>query len=76
MTLQELPVGEEAVVSDVEGQRGVRRRLLEMGLLPGTTVRVVRRAPLGDPLELQLRGYSLSIRGEDAKGVSLTKGAG
>lgn len=46
--------------------RATARRLFELGLLPGTRVRVVRRAPLGDPIELRLRNYSLSIRREQA----------
>jgi ferrous iron transport protein A len=46
--------------------RATARRLFEMGLLPGAVVRVVRRAPMGDPIELRLRNYSLSIRKEEA----------
>lgn len=53
----------------MDGARAIRLRLMEMGLLPGTTVRVVRRAPLGDPLELRLRGFSLSLRRADANAV-------
>ncbi|RZO58215.1 MAG: hypothetical protein EVA89_19705 [Sandaracinaceae bacterium] len=70
-TLADLPVGAEATVVDVACPRGVARRLMEMGLLPGTRVRVVRVAPLGDPIELRLRGYSLSIRRREAAGVRL-----
>ncbi len=50
------------------------RRLMEMGLLPGTKVRVVRVAPLGDPLELRLRNYSLSVRRRDAAQISVQSG--
>jgi Fe2+ transport system protein FeoA len=67
--LDELPVGARAVVEGVACDRTVRRRLLELGLLPGTAVEVMRRAPLGDPIELALRGYRLSIRGDEARGV-------
>lgn len=49
----------------------MRLRLLEMGLLPGTEVRVVRRAPMGDPIEIRLRGYSLSIRGTEATAIDV-----
>ncbi|MCA9611324.1 MAG: ferrous iron transport protein A [Sandaracinus sp.] len=67
--LGELSVGSRAVVEGVQCDRAVRRRLLELGLLPGTEVEVVRRAPLGDPIELSLRGYRLSIRSDEARGV-------
>lgn len=58
--------GTTAVVRRLVLPRATARRLFEMGLLPGTRVRVVRRAPLGDPIELRLRNYSLSIRREEA----------
>lgn len=70
-TLGDVRVGSCARVRHVSGDRRVRRRLLEMGLLPGTDVRVVRRAPMGDPIELRLRGYSLSIRQADATGIEV-----
>jgi ferrous iron transport protein A len=69
--LGELGVGASAIVRRVGGVRHVARRLMEMGLLPGTPVAVARRAPLGDPLELRLRGYALSIRRCDALGVEV-----
>lgn len=64
--LAEVADGSTAVVRRLALPRATARRLLEMGLLPGTRVRVVRRAPLGDPIELRLRNYSLSIRREEA----------
>lgn len=67
--LGDLPVGSRAVVAEVQCDRTVRRRLLELGVLPGTSVEVMRRAPLGDPIELSLRGYRLSIRGDEAHGI-------
>ncbi|MDQ3036853.1 MAG: ferrous iron transport protein A [Myxococcota bacterium] len=70
-TLADLRVGEEARVTDVGGERAVARRLMEMGLLPGTTVRVARVAPLGDPIEIRLRSYSLSIRRVEARAVRI-----
>ena len=69
--LGRLPVGAVAVVRAVKGERAIARRLLEMGLLPGTEVRIVRMAPLGDPIELALRGYALSIRKAEAMGVTV-----
>jgi Fe2+ transport system protein FeoA len=59
-------MGASAVIVRVRGARFVARRLLEMGLLPGTRVSLCRVAPLGDPLELRLRGYALSIRRGEA----------
>lgn len=70
-TLAELRVGDRGVVRAVTGDIGLRRRLLELGVLPGTVLEVVRIAPLGDPIEVRLRGYSLSIRREDARGVAV-----
>ena len=70
-TLASLAVGETAVVARVLGSRAVARRLLEMGLVPGTAVTVRRVAPLGDPLELRVRGYALSIRRAEAAGIEI-----
>ncbi len=70
-TLDELPIGESAVVHRVACKQRVGRRLMEMGLLPGTRIEMVRRAPLGDPLEIRLRGYLLSLRRTEASGVTL-----
>jgi len=75
VTLGELPIGGSAIVDRVEGARAFRRRLLELGLIPGTKVEVLRVAPLGDPIELLVRGYRLSLRREDAALVSLRGGA-
>ncbi|MCC7241049.1 MAG: ferrous iron transport protein A [Acidobacteria bacterium] len=69
--LSRVPVGSSAVVSRVSGARTVVRRLLEMGLVPGTTVTVQREAPLGDPVEVRVRNYALSIRRADALGIEV-----
>jgi ferrous iron transport protein A len=69
--LGELSVGSSAIVRRVGGARSVARRLMEMGLLPGTPVAIARRAPLGDPIELRVRGYALSIRRCDALSVEV-----
>lgn len=71
MTLDKLGVGKKAVISAVGGEGALRCRLLDMGLIPGTTVTVVKIAPLGDPIELSLRGYALSIRKDDASKITL-----
>lgn len=69
--LGELRVGQAGVVRQVHLARALARRLFEMGLLPGTTVEIVRIAPLGDPMELRLRNYSLSIRRQEALQVEV-----
>lgn len=74
MTLDELPVGETAVITAVGGEGALRCRLLDMGLIPRTKVSVHKVAPLGDPIELFLRGYSLTIRIEDAKLIEIDRG--
>ena len=66
MTLDKLPLGQEAVITAVGGEGSLRCHLLAMGLIPKTRGRVEKIAPLGDPLELRVRGYSLSLRKEDA----------
>jgi ferrous iron transport protein A len=70
-TLAELSVGQQARVAAVEGTDDVSQRLMEMGLTPGTLVRLLGRAPLGDPLELELRGYRLSVRKSEAARVTI-----
>ena len=77
MTLDKLPVGKAGTIRQVGGQGALRRRLLDMGLTPGTPVKICKMAPLGDPMELELRGYSLTLRKEDAANIELrpeTKG--
>ena len=64
--LAQVGVGGTVIVRHLSLPRTTARRLFEMGLLPGTHVQVLRRAPLGDPIELRLRNYSLSIRLEEA----------
>ena len=66
-----LPLGVDAVVRAVHCTRAVARRLMELGLVPGTHVRITRVAPLGDPLELRLRNYALSIRRADALSIEI-----
>jgi len=70
-TLDHLAIGQSATVRTVHGTDHIRRRLLEMGLCPGVVVEVLRRAPLGDPIELRVRGYLLSVRGDHARQVEL-----
>ena len=70
-SLDELGVGSRGNVVAVEGDRDLRRRLLEMGFCNGAAIEVVRRAPLGDPIEFFLRGYYLSLRHEQARSVRI-----
>lgn len=71
MTLDTLPLGEEAVITAVGGKGALRLRLLDMGLIPKTAVLVEKVAPLGDPIELRVRGYALSLRKEDARNIAV-----
>lgn len=74
MTLTELPVGQEARVISVGGEGRVGRRLLEMGVLPGISLRVVKKAPFGDPMLVRLRGYSLAMRRAEADTIEVADG--
>lgn len=65
-TLDQLGTGHSGLIRTVGGQGSLRRRLLDMGLTPGTRVMVRKVAPMGDPIELHLRSYELTIRQEDA----------
>lgn len=71
VSLDTIAVGNAARVLDIAGDDAVAIRLLEMGLTPGVAVRVLGRAPFGDPLELELRGYRLSIRRAEALRVAV-----
>ena len=66
MTLKDLPIGGTAVITEVGGEGALRQHFLDMGMIPGTEVTVVKYAPMGDPMELMLRGYELTLRLEDA----------
>ena len=66
-TLKDVKVGETAVVVRLHGEGAVKRRIMDMGLIRGTQVLVRKVAPLGDPLELTVRGYELSVRKGDAE---------
>src|SRR3954463_5888310 len=72
MNLAQTPIGQIVTVTHVAGEGSFRRRLMELGLVPGIRVEVVGVAPLGDPLELLVRGSSLSIRRAEANDVSVS----
>ena len=71
MTLDQLHIGASGIITAVGGQGALRRRLLDMGLTPKTRVMVRKMAPMGDPIELSLRGYELTLRKEDAARVEV-----
>ena len=73
-TLNRLANGESGAVERIELTGRTKRRLIEMGITPGTQVYVRKRAPLGDPIEIMLRGYTLTIRGEDAMHIHVKGG--
>ncbi len=70
-SLVDLPLGQHAEIVSIDCERRLSRRLMEMGLLPGTRLRVVRVAPLGDPIEFRVRNYSLSLRRAEAAKITV-----
>ena len=72
MTLKELNIGESAVIETVGGQGALRQHFLDMGLIPKTKVVVKKIAPMGDPIEIRLRNYELTIRKEGAKKIEVS----
>lgn len=71
MTLDMLDIGKSAVITAVGGDGALRCRLLDMGIIPRTRVTVRKAAPMGDPIEIHLRGYELTIRLDDAKKIEI-----
>lgn len=73
LTINDLTVGESALVLKINCEGAMKRRLIDMGITPGVKVLLHKIAPLGDPLELKLRGYLLSIRRSEAKNIYIKK---
>ena len=71
MTLKELGIGKSAVVKNVGGEGALRQHFLDMGIIPGTEITVVKYAPMGDPVELRLHGYELTLRLDDAAHIEM-----
>ena len=71
MTIAELKIGQSGTISTVGGEGALRLRFLDMGLIPGTKVTLQKIAPMGDPIQIHLRGYELTIRLEDAGKITL-----
>ncbi len=72
-TLDQLRVGDRATIVDISGEDGVAIRLLEMGLTEGEEIEVIGFAPLGDPIEFQVRGYRLSLRANEARRLQVER---
>lgn len=66
VNLTNLPIGEDAKVTAVHGDSQTTKRLMEMGVVPGASVRMIKSAPFGDPLEVRVRGYNLAMRKSEA----------
>ena len=73
MTLNELKIGDSAAITAVGGDGVLRCRLLDMGLTPRTVVTLRKVAPMGDPIEIHVRGYELTLRVEDARQITVEK---
>ncbi len=73
MTLNELKIGDSGVITAVGGEGALRCRLLDMGLTPRTVVTLRKVAPMGDPIEIHVRGYELTLRVEDARQITVEK---
>ncbi len=71
MNLTNLPIGATAKVTNVKGNSSITKRLMEMGVVPGASVRVVKSAPFGDPLEIRVRGYHLAMRKNEADTIEV-----
>ena len=71
MTIDDLQIGQQGTIHTVGGEGALRLRFLDMGLIPGTKVRLKKVAPMGDPIQIQVRGYELTIRREDAKMITI-----
>jgi len=69
MSLAALPFGSHSTIQRVEGERGFRRRLMELGFLPGAPVRVIAVAPMGDPMDVEVRGCRFSLRRAEAERI-------
>ncbi len=73
MNLKETAIGETVTVVKLHGEGAVRRRIMDMGITKGVDVKVQKVAPLGDPIEVTVRGYELSIRKADAENIEVTE---
>ncbi len=72
-TLRDVKVGENAVIAKLHGEGALKRRIMDMGLTKGTEIFVRKVAPLGDPVEITVRGYELSVRKADAESIEVAE---
>jgi Fe2+ transport system protein FeoA len=72
ITLRSVPVGSSARVISVKGNSRIAKRLMEMGVIPGVSLKVVKTAPFGDPMEIRVRGYSLAMRKNEADSIEVS----
>lgn len=73
MNLAQLKVGQTATITAVNGEGSLRLRLLDMGLIPKTKVKLQKIAPMGDPIEIHIRGYELTLRKEEAEKIDVSE---
>lgn len=73
MTLAQIKPGHGGIITQIGGEGALRRHLLDMGLTPNTRIQVRKVAPMGDPIELSLRGYVLTLRAEDAEKITVAE---
>ena len=71
MLLTELNIGQKAKITNVSGKQSIAARLLDMGVVRGTILELIRKAPLGDPLEIKIRNFLLSLRKEEADTITV-----
>ena len=71
MTLKDLEPGQEGTVISIGEKGPMRRRIMDMGVTPGTSIKVIKVAPLGDPIEVNIRGYELSLRKTEAENIQI-----
>lgn len=76
MTLANLQIGVAAKVKNVLGNNRISKRLMEMGIIPGVTVKVIKTAPFGDPIEIRVRGYNLAMRRNEAEAIEICELSG
>ena len=75
-TIKDLKIGESALITSVGGEGALRQHFLDMGLIPGAQVQLVKYAPMGDPMELQVHGYELTLRVADAAEIAVEENQG
>lgn len=71
LTLKELPIGKEATITTVGGKGALRQHFLDMGVIPNETIKLVKYAPMGDPMEFMIQGYELTLRVADAQQIQI-----